>query len=145
MVVIPLQQSFQVYNETQGLEGIHFPEVKNETAPSSSSSLIPCTMEEVSTPGTHSTSQDPWSAYTSSIVSRAMSISKSDEGSSNQEMENTSTLKSLPGTENLPIDSIDEQMELFVNFRLLKFQINEPHQKGRHAEECHQKAQKPLL
>lgn len=72
----PHEQRFQAHSETQGLEGTQVPEAENEAPSSSSSSLIPCTMEEGSTPGTPSIPQGSQSAYSSSAIITATLSSK---------------------------------------------------------------------
>ncbi|XP_057573655.1 melanoma-associated antigen B16-like [Hippopotamus amphibius kiboko] len=123
----PHEPHLQAHSETQGLAGAQVPEAENEASSSSSSSLIPCTMEDVSIPGTPSTPQGPQSVCSFSTVTTATSSSKSDEVSSSQEeMENSNTSQSLPDTENLRTDPLDEKVELLVCFLLQKYQMREP-------------------
>uniref|UniRef100_A0AC11C7L5 Uncharacterized protein n=1 Tax=Ovis aries TaxID=9940 RepID=A0AC11C7L5_SHEEP len=113
------------HRETQGLAGAQVTQAENEASSSSSSSLIPCPMKDSSISGTPSSSQCSQSASFSSTVTTGTSLSRSTEGSS-KEMEQSSTLQSLPDLENLHIDLLDEKVELLISFLLQKYQMREP-------------------
>uniref|UniRef100_A0A452URT2 MAGE domain-containing protein n=1 Tax=Ursus maritimus TaxID=29073 RepID=A0A452URT2_URSMA len=74
------------------------------------------------------TAQSPQSAYPSYAVLTAISPSKSDEGSSSQEKEDSSasSSRSLSDFENFPIDPLDEKVTMLVQFLLHKYQMKEP-------------------
>ncbi|CAK7313244.1 Melanoma-associated antigen B16 [Vulpes lagopus] len=56
----------------------------------------------------------------------AISPSKPDKGSSSQEKEDSSAPLSKSGTENLPVDPLDEKVTSLVQFLLHKYQTKEP-------------------
>uniref|UniRef100_G3X6J6 MAGE domain-containing protein n=1 Tax=Bos taurus TaxID=9913 RepID=G3X6J6_BOVIN len=98
------------HRETQGLAGAQVTQAENEASYSSSSSLIPHPMEDVSISGTPSSSQCPQSASFSSTVTTGTSLSRSTEGSKEMEQSNL----------------LDEKVELLINFLLQKYQMREP-------------------
>ncbi|XP_037676706.1 melanoma-associated antigen B16-like [Choloepus didactylus] len=125
------EQSFQAQYETQGLEFPQVLQAVEEASSSSSSSLIPCSLEDASAPSAPNFPQDHQSACFSSSAIIAVSSSKSDEGSSSQkEEDSTSSSQSTPDTEDAPIDPLREKVDLLVNFLLLKYQKNEPFTKA---------------
>ncbi|XP_029785499.1 LOW QUALITY PROTEIN: melanoma-associated antigen B16-like [Suricata suricatta] len=89
-------------------------------------------MGEVLAAGIPSTPQSPQSSYSSHTVITAISPSKSDESSTSQEKEDSSASSSkvLSDTENLPVDPLDENVTLLVQFLLHNYQMKEPITKG---------------
>ncbi|XP_072674007.1 melanoma-associated antigen B16-like [Canis lupus baileyi] len=67
--------------------------------------------------------QEQYSAYNEIT---AISPSKPDKGSSSQEKEDSSASLSKSGTENLPVDPLDEKVTSLVQFLLHKYQTKEP-------------------
>ncbi|KAM9576850.1 LOW QUALITY PROTEIN: melanoma-associated antigen B16-like [Trichechus inunguis] len=115
----------QACREIEGLGEEEFPEASQE-ASLFSSSLIYGTLEEASAAEIPCTPQDPQSTCFSSTAVTTTSVSKSDEGfSSQEEQESSSALESMPGNDNSSRDPLDEKVALLVQFLLLKYQMKE--------------------
>ncbi|KAM9576853.1 melanoma-associated antigen B16-like [Trichechus inunguis] len=115
----------QACREIEGMGEEEFPEASQE-ASLFSSSLIYGTLEEASAAEIPCTPQDPQSTCFSSTAVTTTSVSKSDEGfSSQEEQESSSALESMPGNDNSSRDPLDEKVALLVQFLLLKYQMKE--------------------
>ncbi|XP_008056598.1 melanoma-associated antigen 10-like [Carlito syrichta] len=145
-----LEEEFQSQSETQDIMGAHVSPAVEEDAssssstcsssfpssfPSSSSSssssswhpLILSTPEEVSADAeTPSTSQSSQSACSYHTGIASTFLSQSDESSSSPKEESPSTLQTLPDTEPLPRNEIDEKVGELVEFLLHKYRTKEP-------------------
>ncbi|XP_045850697.1 melanoma-associated antigen B16-like [Meles meles] len=118
------QEQHYVPSKSQGLEATQVSKAVEETSPSSGP-LMPGNMEEALAAGIPSA---PHTAYSSYPLITAVSPSKSGEGSSSLEKDNSSasSSKPLPDIENFPIDPLDEKVTILVQFLLHKYQMKEP-------------------
>ncbi|XP_020935895.1 melanoma-associated antigen B16-like isoform X1 [Sus scrofa] len=110
----------------QGLEAAQASKDPEE-ASLSSHSLMPGNQEGALAAGAPSTSQGPQSACVAYAVTTALLSGKLGEHSSSQEKEGGSaSSESSSEAENLPIDPLDEKVNLLVQFLLQKYQKREP-------------------
>ncbi|XP_006870216.1 PREDICTED: melanoma-associated antigen B16-like [Chrysochloris asiatica] len=111
---IPPEENLHIFSEAEGLDDMFFDDIVEET--SSSSSYSPNPIYE----------EDALNEYASSPT-LMITTERSDEDASNQEDEDkASNLQSLPGSDNLLKNPIDEKVAILVNFLLLKYQKKEP-------------------
>ncbi|XP_068388695.1 melanoma-associated antigen B16-like [Eschrichtius robustus] len=119
-------QCHQAFSESQGLEVTQVSKALEETQ-LSSHPLMPGDLKEASGACIPSTPQGPQNFCSSSIAIKATSPTKSDEGSNSQEREYTlSTSQAVLDPKNVPVDALDKQVAMLVNFLLFKYQMKEP-------------------
>uniref|UniRef100_A0A8D1JYH2 MAGE domain-containing protein n=1 Tax=Sus scrofa TaxID=9823 RepID=A0A8D1JYH2_PIG len=114
------------HHNSQGLEVTQVSRALEETH-LSSHSVMPGSLKEDPDAGVPYTPQGPQSFCSSSIAIRATSPSKSDEGPSSKEREDSlSTSQPLPDPENVLLDAVDTKAAMLVNFLMFKYQMKEP-------------------
>ncbi|KAB0393219.1 hypothetical protein E2I00_012817, partial [Balaenoptera physalus] len=119
-------QCQQTFSESQGLEITQISKALEETQ-LSSHPVMPGDLKEASGACIPSTPQGPQNFCSSSIAIKATSPTKSDEGSNSQEREDTlSTSQAVLDPKNVPIDALDKQVAMLVDFLLFKYQMKEP-------------------
>nr|KAF6435917.1 hypothetical protein HJG63_012884 [Rousettus aegyptiacus] len=108
----------------QGLEVAQVSKALEETH-LSSHPAVPGNLKEAPGVGTPHAPKGPQSSYWSSIATTATSSSHLGKGSGGQEG-TASTSWARPGHKNVPIDAIDKNAALLVNFMLFKYRTKEP-------------------
>ncbi|XP_077000899.1 melanoma-associated antigen 10-like [Tamandua tetradactyla] len=120
-----LQKILEAQREAQGLAGAQVPAAEGEKTSSSScspTSLIPGTPKEVPATETPNIPQGPQIACSSPAIAP---LSKSGEGSSNQE-EDTSTSQAPPHAESLLSGVLDDKVIDMIMFLNAKYVTKEP-------------------
>ncbi|XP_057575364.1 melanoma-associated antigen B16-like [Hippopotamus amphibius kiboko] len=116
----------QTLRKSQGLEVEQVSRALEETH-LSSHSLMPSSSKEAPGAGIPSIPQDPENVCSSSIAIKATSPTKSDEGSNSQKKKySLSILRAVPNPKNVPVDALEKEVAMLVNFLLFKYQMKEP-------------------
>ncbi|KAL2768094.1 putative melanoma-associated antigen 5P, partial [Daubentonia madagascariensis] len=116
------EQSLQAQREAQGLMGAQVPAAEKARATASSSStLIPGTLEKVSATGTPGPHKSPQKSCSSSATIKATPWSQSGEGSSSQEKKDPSTSQFLPDPGSSLNNMLEKKVAELVKFLSVKY------------------------
>uniref|UniRef100_A0A8D1GB67 MAGE domain-containing protein n=1 Tax=Sus scrofa TaxID=9823 RepID=A0A8D1GB67_PIG len=119
-------QQLQTFTKSQDLEVAQVSRALEETH-LSSHPLMPGNLKEAAGTSVSGFPESPQSFYASATAFTPTSSSKSDEGFTSPGKEHSSgTSQAVSDPQNVPIDALNKDVALVVNFLLLKYQMKEP-------------------